>query len=590
MSHQKNSSCCKEGVCKDGGCNRKFRSQQLTSVPGAHDWAERAHARAMLRAVNFSDDDFKKPIITLACPFTNATPCNAHILELGQTINGMIERSGGKAFMFGTPVVTDGETMGMEGMKYSLVSRDLIADCIEMMHEAYAADGALALSGCDKTIPASVMPLARTNAIGITLYGGTILPGRISPQGPELTIVSAFEAIGAHGAGKISAKELYDIECHACPGNGACGGMFTANTMAAALEAMGMSVPGSAAHAAVDSTNTLSKEKIDDAERTVRALFELLKRGIHVRDIITKESLENAITIVFALGGSTNAVLHLLAIAHEAGVSLTLEDIDRVGKRVPLLGNFSPFGKYVMHDLAMIGGVPMVMKMLLKEGLIHGDCLTVTGKTVAQNLDDAPDRPLQQDIISSFEQPFALPDHHILIMRGNLAPEGAVMKLSGKELQEHRGPARVFECEEDALQAILAKKIHKGDVMVIRYEGPKGGPGMREMLSPSAALMGAGLGKDVALLTDGRFSGGTHGIMVGHITPEAAVGGSLGLVCEGDMISIHVLRRTVTLEISETEMARRKALWKPPEKKYTRGVLAKYSHIVSSASEGAITT
>ena len=564
------------------------RSNQLTGTPGAKDWYKRAPTRGMMRAVGFKDEDFLKPLITVACPYTNITPCNAHIQGLGEEVMRQVEKQGGKPVIFGTPVVTDGETMGMEGMKYSLVSRDLIADSIEMMHEAYMADGALTLSGCDKTIPGSLMPLCRNNSIGITLYGGTILPGQ--SHGKDLNIVSIFEAVGKFGAKKITEEEMHEIECSSCPGNGACGGMYTANTMSSAIEAMGMSLPGTASHPAVDRNNKISAKKLKDCADSVKALMNLLDKNIHVRDIVTKKSLENAITVFMALGGSTNAVLHLLAIAHEAEVDLKLDDFERISKKTPLLGNFSPFGKYMMEHLDEIGGVPMVMKMLYEAGLIHGDCLTVTGKTVAENLKSAPLRPATQDIIFSLKQPLAPAHHHVVVLRGSLAPEGAVMKLSGKEISFHQGPARVFEKEEDALNAILDGKIKKGDVIVIRYEGPKGGPGMREMLSPSSALMGAGLGKDVALITDGRFSGGTHGIMVAHISPEAVVGGPIGLVREGDQIKIDLNKKTVDLLVDNKELSKRKAQWKAPKPKYKRGILAKYAKLVSSASLGAVTS
>lgn len=576
--------------CKDCNCQEslKTRSTELTGMPGSDNWIQRAPARAMFRAVGYADKDFEKPLVTVACPYTNATPCNAHIKDLGDIVCNAVEQEGGKPIIFGTPVVTDGETMGMEGMKYSLVSRELIADCIEMMHEAYAADGILTLSGCDKTIPAALIPLARNNSIGLTLYGGTILPGKL--HGKDLTVVSIFEAVGAHSAGKISDKELHDVECNSCPGNGACGGMYTANTMASAIEAMGMSIPGSSSHPAVDTHNKISKEKQQDCLDSVKALFTLLKRGIHARDIMTREAFENAIVVAMTLGGSTNAVLHLLSLAHEAHVKLTLEDFDKISAKVPLIGDFKPFGTYVMQDLYNIGGVPMVMKLLLDAGMLHGDCLTVTGKTVKENLKHAPKFPKKQDVIYTVSKPFAKPGNHIRILKGNLAPEGAVMKISGKELQEHHGPARVFNTEEAAMQAILGGKIKKGDVIVIRYEGPKGGPGMREMLSPSAALMGAGLGKDVALITDGRFSGGTHGIMVGHMSPEAQVGGPIAFIKEGDLIKINLKTKTLDLTISQAEMKKRKALWIAPKPRYTRGVLAKYATLVSSASKGAVTS
>ncbi|MBI2617335.1 dihydroxy-acid dehydratase [Candidatus Gottesmanbacteria bacterium] len=566
----------------------KNRSNQLTGTPGGKDWIKRAPARAMMRAVGFTDEDFTKPLIAVACPAINITPCNAHIEDLGKIVGAEIEKQGGKPIVFGTPVVTDGETMGMEGMKYSLVSRELIADCIEMMQESYATDASFTLAGCDKTIPGALIPLARNNSIGITLYGGTILPG--IGNGKDLNIVSVFEAVGAAGVGKITDEEFHRIECNACPGNGACGGMYTANTMASAIEALGMSLPGSASHPAVDRENKISEKKKKDCMESVAALFHLMEKGIHARDIMTRKAFENAIAVVLALGGSTNAVLHLLSLAHEAEVSLTLDDFTEVAKNVPLLGNFSPFGSYMMEHLDNIGGIPMVMKMLLKEDLIHGDCLTVSGKTVAENLKEAPDFPEDQKIIAHVKKPFASPEHHIVVLYGTLALEGAVIKLSGKELDKHTGPARVFDKEEDALDAILAKKIKKGDVIIIRNEGPKGGPGMREMLSPSSALMGAGLGKDVALITDGRFSGGTHGIMVGHVSPEAHVGGPIGLVEEGDSITIDLTRRVVDIDVDAKVLEERKRKWKRPNFKYKRGVLAKYAKLVSSASKGAVTS
>ncbi len=585
MKKSKKTCECEKCLCET---DLKSRSWQLTSTHGSEDWIKRAPARAMLRAIGFSENDFEKPILTLACPYTNATPCNAHMWDLGQIAKKEMEDQGGKPFLFGTPVVTDGESMGMEGMKYSLVSRELIADCIETMHEAYTADASLTLCGCDKTIPAALMPLARNNSIGITLYGGTILPGQYN--GEDLTIVSTFEAVGKYSAHKMSDEEFNQIESHSCPGCGACGGMYTANTMASAIEAMGMSLPGSASHPAVDRNNVISAKKRKDVIDSVKTLFFLLKNNIHARDIMTKKAFENAITVGLALGGSTNMVLHLIALAHEANVPLNLKDFTRIAKKIPLLGNFKPSGQYVMEDLDNIGGVPMVMKMLFDHGLIHGDCLTVTGKTVAENLKNAPKRPNNQNIIYSFENPLAPTDDHIVIMYGNLAPEGSVMKLSGKEMHQWKGTARVFHCEEDALDAILKGKIKKGDMMIIRYEGPKGGPGMREMLSPSSALMGAGLGKDVGLMTDGRFSGGTHGIMVGHVAPEAQVGGPIALVKEGDTISINIDKRTIDLNITQEEMEKRKKAWKAPKPRYSRGILAKYATLVSSASKGAVTS
>eukprot|EP00276_Gloeochaete_wittrockiana_P016593 CAMPEP_0184338290 /NCGR_PEP_ID=MMETSP1089-20130417/6814_1 /TAXON_ID=38269 ORGANISM="Gloeochaete wittrockiana, Strain SAG46.84" /NCGR_SAMPLE_ID=MMETSP1089 /ASSEMBLY_ACC=CAM_ASM_000445 /LENGTH=668 /DNA_ID=CAMNT_0026664705 /DNA_START=11 /DNA_END=2017 /DNA_ORIENTATION=+ len=567
--------------------NMKHRSGKLTGTRGSGDWSKRSAARAMLRAVGFEDEDFDKPIVTVACPYTSATPCNAHLEELGKIIVDTVSKQGGKPFVFGTPVISDGETMGMEGMRFSLVSRDLIADCIETMHEGYSADGMVTLGGCDKSIPGALMPIARNNAIGVFLYGGTILPGHL--DGEALTVVSSFEAIGAFGAGKIDETRLTEVEKHACPGSGSCGGMYTANTMASAIEALGMSVPYSSSHPAVDVNNVVSAKKYSDCVESVKAMFTCLERGIRSRDIMTRKAFENAITVVMALGGSTNAVLHLLALAHEAEVPLSIDDFNAIAARVPLVADLKPFGKYVMEDVDNIGGVPVVMKMLLDAGLLHGDCMTVTGNTIAENLQFVQPLPADQSVIMPLSKPYAEAGNHITVMRGNLAPEGAVIKLSGKVLDEHRGPARVFDSEEEALDAVLDGKIVKGDVLVIRYEGPKGGPGMREMLSPSAALVGAGLGKDVALITDGRFSGGTHGIMIGHISPEAAVGGPIGLVEEGDMISLRPKQRTLTVEVSDEELERRRKEWVPPTPKYPRGILAKYARSVSSASLGAVT-
>ena len=584
MSDKKDS--CESEDCSCCQNDLKIRSGKLTGIKGCDDWIKRAPARAMMRAVGFKDKDFAKPLITVACPFTNITPCNAHLRELGDLISADVEKIGGKSILFGTPVVTDGETMGGEGMKYSLVSRELIADCVETMNEAYSADGSITLSGCDKTIPASLIALARNNNIGITLYGGTILPGRYKNK--DLNIVSIFEAVGQYSSGKITEQEFGEVEKNACPGRGACGGMYTANTMASALEALGMSIPGSASHPAVDRQNHIAAKKIQDCHDTASALFNLLKKRIRVRDILTRESFENAIAVVLALGGSTNAVLHLLSLAHEAEVKLTIDDFNKIGQKIPLIGNFSPYGEYMMEHLDNIGGVPMVMKMLLNKGLIHGDCLTVTGSSVAENLKNVPSRPPGQNIISSMEKPFARPMQHIIILHGNLATDGAVLKLSGKEVKKHTGPARIFEKEEDALEAILKGKIKKGDVVVIRYEGPKGGPGMREMLSPSSALMGADLGKDVALITDGRFSGGTHGIMVGHISPEAQVGGPIAILQEGDRITIDLNKKSIDVDLSPAEIKQRLSKWRAPKSKYTSGILAKYACLVGSASQGAV--
>ncbi len=566
----------------------KRRSEEITGRKGTQAWVERTAARTMLRAVRFTDEDFDKPLIALAVPYTNGTPCNDHIRALGDIVQQEIEQAGGKAIVFGTPVVSDGISMGTEAMKYSLVSREVIADSIELMTEGYRVDAVITLSGCDKTIPAALMPIARNDLIGLTLYGGSILPGEY--RGKALNIVSAFEAIGAHCAGKIDAGELHAIECHACPGAGSCAGMYTANTMASAIEALGMSLPGASSNLAVDQGNTLSAEKREDCRQAARAVLSLLAAGLSAREIMTRKAFENALTVAWALGGSTNAVLHLLALAHEADVPLTLDDIAAVTAKVPLLGNFKPFGRYVMNDLHAIGGLPMVMKTLLDCGYLHGDCLTVTGRTLAENLSAAPAWPQDQDVFYHPERPFAPANQHIRILRGNLAEDGCVIKISGKEMSRFAGPARVFDREEDALEAILNGVIKAGDVVVIRYEGPKGGPGMREMLSPSAALMGAGLGKNVALVTDGRFSGGTHGIMIGHVAPEAQVGGCLALVRDGDPVEIDLEGSVLTLNVDAAELAQRRAAWRPPPTRYARGVLAKYARLVSSASAGAITS
>lgn len=580
---------CNCGHCKCNPEKLKARSFNITGKPNTEDWVKRAPARAMFRAVGYSDHDFEKPMIAVACPYTNATPCNGHLRELGDIVAKEIEDFGGKSILFGTPVVTDGETMGTEGMKYSLVSRELIADCIEMMQEAYATDGTITLSGCDKTIPAALIPLARNNSIGITLYGGSIRPGHLGDK-HDLTVVSIFEAVGQYSAGKIDEKQLHDVECSSCPNYGACGGMYTANTMATAIEAMGMSLPGSSSNPAANYDNTITEEKKEDCKKTVDALFNLLEKGIRARDIMTKKAFENAITMVMALGGSTNAVLHLMSLAHEAEVDLTLDDFERISEKVPLIADLKPSGKYNMEDVYKIGGTKMVMKLLLDAGLLHGDCLTVTGYTVAENLMDVEVKLEGQDVLYPVEKPLAPAGHHLVIMRGNLAPEGSVIKLSGKQIKLHKGPARVFNNEEETLEAILHGKIKKGDVIVVRYEGPKGGPGMREMLSPSAALAGAGLAKDVALMTDGRFSGGSHGIMIGHMAPEAADGGPLAFIEEDDVIEIDLGKKEINVLVDKAEWEGRKKGWKAPEPKYKRGVLYKYSKLVSNASKGAVTS
>lgn len=566
----------------------KLRSNHITGNRETGNWIERTAARTMLRAVRFTDEDFDKPLVALAVPYTNGTPCNDHIRELGDLLQSELEAVGCKVIIFGTPVVSDGISMGTEAMKYSLVSREVIADSIEVMTEGYQVDGVITLSGCDKTIPAALMPIARNNLVGLTLYGGSILPGE--HMGEELNIVSAFEGIGAHAAGKIDEQQLRGIECHACPGPGSCGGMYTANTMAAAIEALGMSLPGASSNMAVDRKNQISIEKQDDAKRSARALAALLSHGVTARDIMTRKAFENALTVAWALGGSTNAVLHLLALAKEAAVPLSLTDISTITKKVPLLGNFKPFGQYLMNDLHKIGGVPVVMRLLLDAGFLHGECMTVTGKSISENLSGIVPIKFDQRVIYSPESPYASAGMHIRILHGNLAEGGCVLKQSGKSLSNMRGPARIYEREEDALAAILGGKINRGDILVIRYEGPKGGPGMREMLSPSAALMGAGLGDSVALLTDGRFSGGTHGIMIGHITPEAQVGGVIALVEEGDTIVIDLESETLQLSVTNDQIERRRKNWIAPSNTYQKGVLTKYAKLVSSASEGAVTS
>ncbi len=566
----------------------KLRSTNITGNRDTGNWIERTAARTMLRAVRFTDEDFDKPLVALAVPYTNGTPCNDHIRELGDLLHFELEAAGCKVIIFGTPVVSDGISMGTEAMKYSLVSREVIADSIELMTEGYQVDGVITLCGCDKTIPAALMPIARNDLVGLTLYGGSILPGE--HMGVELNIVSAFEGIGAHAAGKIDEQQLRGIECHACPGAGSCGGMYTANTMAAAIEALGMSLPGSSSNMAVDRKNRISSEKQNDARRSALALAALLNKGMTSRDIMTRKAFENGLTVAWALGGSTNAVLHLLALAKEAAVPLSLADISTITKKVPLLGNFKPFGQYLMNDLHKLGGVPMVMKLLLDAGFLHGDCMTVTGKSISENLSGIAPLPSDQKVIYSPESPYAPAGRHIRILHGNLAKDGCVLKQSGRALSTMRGPARVYEREEDALAAILGGQVNSGDIVVIRYEGPKGGPGMREMLSPSAALMGAGLGDSVALITDGRFSGGTHGIMVGHITPEAQVGGVIALVAEGDTIVIDLETETLQLLVTEAQLESRRRNWQTPSSAYQSGVLAKYARLVSSAAEGAVTS
>ena len=559
------------------------KSRQVQDRPYSRviaDPPERAASRAMLRAVGFTDQDFRKNQIGIASTWSIVTPCNMHIDQLAREAEAGVNAAGGKAVIFNTITVSDGISMGTEGMKYSLVSREVIADSIETVVGCEHFDGLVAIGGCDKNMPGCVMAMARLNRPAVFVYGGTILPG--SYKGRDVDIVSVFEAIGQHARGDISDQELMEIEACSIPGPGACGGMYTANTMACAIEALGMSLPNSSAQAAV------SEEKKEDCRRAGAAVLNLIEKNIRPRDIMTRKAFENAITVVMALGGSTNAVLHLPAMAFAAGVRLTLEDFERIGKRTPVLADLKPSGRFVTWDLVRIGGLTPLLKELLKAGLLHGDCITVTGKTLEQNLRGVRPYPKGQQVIRPLSNPIK-PDGHLVILRGNLAEEGAVAKISGKEGTRFRGRARVFNSEEDALKRILDGTVRKGDVIVIRYEGPKGGPGMREMLSPTSAVMGRGLGKDVALITDGRFSGGSHGFVVGHITPEAYEGGTIALVKNGDGITIDAEARTITLEVPEEELAKRRAAWRRPKPRYTRGVLAKYAKLVSSASTGAVT-
>jgi dihydroxy-acid dehydratase len=544
------------------------------------DGPERAPSRGMLYAVGFKKEDFQKSIVGVASTWSMVTPCNMHIDQLAREAAKGIDEAGGKSIIFNTITVSDGISMGTEGMKYSLVSREVIADSIETVAACEGFDGLVAIGGCDKNMPACMIALARLNRPSVFVYGGTILPGCINNR--NLDIVSIFEAVGEHSNGKITDKELEEVESCAIPGPGSCGGMYTANTMASAIEALGMSLPNSSAQAAV------SKEKLIDCASAGAAVLQLIKKGIRPSDIMTKEAFENAMTVAIALGGSTNAVLHLLAMAYAMGVKLKLDDWTRIGKRVPVLADLKPSGKHVMWELVQIGGIMPMMKMLLQEGLLHGDCLTVSGKTLKTNLAAAKPYPKGQTIIHGFSDPIKS-QSHLVILYGNLAPEGAVAKISGKEGLKFEGKARVFESEEKALRAILDDKIKKGDVIVIRYEGPKGGPGMREMLAPTSAIMGKGLGKDVALITDGRFSGGSHGFVIGHITPEAFTGGPIALIKNGDAIEIDGDLKTITLKISDAEMESRRKNWKAPRPRYSKGVLAKYAKQVTSASLGAVT-
>lgn len=549
-----------------------------SSIITEGDW--RAPNRAMLRAVGFKDEDFSKPIIGIASAWSDLTPCNMHINTLADAVRAGVKNADGVPLTFGTITVSDGISMGTEGMKYSLVSREVIADAIEVVTSAQRFDGVVAIGGCDKNMPGALMAMARLNVPSIFVYGGTIKPGKY--EGKDIDIVSIFEAVGAYGAQKITKSQFKGIECNACPGAGSCGGMYTANTMASAIEALGMSLPYSS------SRDAESGEKKADSAEAGKAVIKLIASGIRPRDILTKKAFENAITLVMALGGSTNAVLHLIAIATEANVKLTIDDFNRIGKHVPHLANLKPSGKYVMSDLNHHGGIPAVMKMLLEAGLIDGTALTVTGKSVAENLEDV--KPFSyREMVRPLSDPF-YPTAPMVVLKGNLAPEGAVAKIGGLKVFTHRGPARVFNSEEETLAAIMDGKIKSGDVIVIRYEGPKGGPGMREMLSVTGALIGRGLGDSVALITDGRFSGGSHGFVVGHVAPEAASRGPIAALKNGDIISIDANKMSLRVELNAKEIASRLKKLKAYTPKITTGVLAKYSKLVSSAKYGAVTT
>lgn len=545
------------------------------------DGVQRAPNRAMLRAVGFGDGDFGKPIIGIANAHSTITPCNAGLDVLARRAEVAVHGAGGMPQLFGTITVSDGISMGTEGMKYSLVSREVIADAIETVCQAQSMDGVLAVGGCDKNMPGALMAIARLDIPAVFVYGGTIKPGHLA--GRDLTVVSAFEAVGEFSAGRIGREELLAVERHACPGRGSCGGMFTANTMSSAIEAMGMSLPGSSTMAAEDA------EKEESAARSAEVLMDAVRADRRPSRILTREAFENAIAVVMALGGSTNAVLHLLAIAHAARVPLALDDFEAIRARVPVLAELKPSGRFVATDLHQAGGVPQVMKMLLAHGRLHGGARTITGQTVAEVLRDVPETPRpDQEVIRPWSRPL-YPEGHLAILRGNLATEGAVAKITGIKTHRMSGPARVFESEEACLEAILAGAIRPGDVVVIRYEGPRGGPGMREMLAPTSAIIGAGLGDSVGLITDGRFSGGTYGMVVGHVAPEAAVGGAIALIEEGDPITIDADRRLLQLDVPETVLARRRAAWRPRPPRYTAGVLHKYARLVSSASLGAVT-
>ena len=541
----------------------------------------RAPSRAMLRAIGFTDEDFEKPIIGIANGQSEITPCNAGLGKLADIASVQIRKSGGMPQMFGTITISDGISMGTEGMKCSLVSREVIADSIETVCRGASMDAVLCIGGCDKNMPGAMIAMARLNIPGLFVYGGTIKPGHL--DGNDLTVVSVFEAVGQFGAGTIDQNQLNNIEQNACPGFGSCGGMFTANTMSSAFEAMGMSLPYSSTMANED------KDKEISTGQSAKALLNMIEKNILPRDIMTREAFENAIAVVMAVGGSTNAVLHLLAIAHSAGVQLSIDDFEVTRKKVPVFCDMKPSGKYVAIDLHHAGGIPQVMKMMLNAGLLHGDCLTVTGKTIAENLKDVPDQPREdQDVILPLDRPKSA-EGHLVILRGNLCPEGAVAKVLGVKTQNFSGPARTFNSEEECLDAILDDRIQEGNIVVIRFEGPKGGPGMREMLAPTSAIVGKGLGDKVALITDGRFSGGTYGIVVGHIAPEAQLGGVLALIKDNDTINIDIERNQLNVQLSDEELEQRRKEFIAPEIKYKMGVLAKYAKLVGSACKGAVT-
>ncbi|MCP8616334.1 dihydroxy-acid dehydratase [Salirhabdus salicampi] len=551
--------------------NSKNRSSVFNDI-------NRAPNRAMIRAMGIKDEDFNKPFVGIASTWSEVTPCNIHIDELARKAkNGALD-AGGTPFIFNTITVSDGISMGTEGMRFSLPSREVIADSIETVVGAQNYDGVVAIGGCDKNLPGCMIAIGRLNLPAVFVYGGTIRPGNV--DGKDIDIVSAFEAVGKYNNGDIERDELHEIECHACPGAGSCGGMYTANTMASAIEAMGMSLPGSSSNPAE------TEEKLEDCIEAGKAVINLLNKEITPKDIMTKKAFENAITVVMALGGSTNAVLHLLALAHTVDVDLNLDDFERIRKKVPHIADLKPSGRYVMEDLSDVGGVPAVMKLLLDKGLLHGDCLTVTGKTIEQNLSELQPLKEGQDIIS-FENP-KRETGPLVILKGNLAPDGAVAKMSGLKVKTITGPARVFDSETDATNAVLNNEINPGDVIVIRYVGPKGGPGMAEMLSITAIVVGKGLGEKVGLITDGRFSGGTHGLVVGHISPEAQVGGPIALIREGDIITIDSESQELSVDVSSDMFNERLKTWNPPEQKL-RGILSKYAKSVSSASKGSIT-